>query len=77
MKAMHTPQRISLKWWSISFKLGGRDGQIPIALIEGRVTYIVWPPERWGSVPSQPPAARLVMNNAHALSDSWRGSSFD
>ncbi|XP_022632228.1 mitochondrial inner membrane protease subunit 2-like [Vigna radiata var. radiata] len=30
-------------------------GPIPLALIRGRVTHVVWPPQRIGSVKSTPP----------------------
>eukprot|EP00884_Botryococcus_braunii_P008995 jgi/Botrbrau1/18097/Bobra.0738s0002.1 len=52
-------------------------GCIPIALIEGRVTNIIWPPTRWGRVPCEPPPARVLLNNAGALSDNWRASRHD
>jgi inner membrane protease subunit 2 len=32
-------------------------GPIPLALIEGRVTYILWPPNRMGPVPKRLPVA--------------------
>ena len=47
--------------------------QVPLALIEGRVTHILWPPSRAGRVVARPPPpGRLLVKNAAVLSD-WNG----
>ncbi|PRW56852.1 Mitochondrial inner membrane protease subunit 2 [Chlorella sorokiniana] len=35
-------------------------GPVPLALIEGRVTRVLWPPSRWGTLPPQPSLTRVV-----------------
>lgn len=50
--------------------------QVPIALIEGRVRYIFWPPSRVGRVTSHVPAGRLLVKNDDALTDSSHFGAF-
>ncbi|BDA41476.1 mitochondrial inner membrane protease subunit 2 [Coccomyxa sp. Obi] len=53
-----------------------RFGPVPIALIEGRVRYIFWPPSRVGRVASHVPAGRLLVKNDDALTDSSHFGAF-
>jgi len=43
--------------WVEGSPAGGRDsrewGAVPLALLEGRAAYVVWPPSRWQRVPRQ------------------------
>lgn len=41
--------------------------QVPLALIEGRVPFILWPPSRAGRVESHLPPGRLLVKNDEAL----------
>lgn len=43
--------------------------QVPLALIEGRVTHVLWPPSRMSSVSSFTPPGRLLMKNSFALKE--------
>ena len=43
--------------------------QVPLALIEGRVTHVVWPPSRLSRVPPFNPPGRLLMKNNFALKE--------
>ena len=52
-------------------------GQVPVALIEGRVQYIFWPPSRAGRVDSHVPAGRLLVKNDHAYNDSSQFGAFE
>ncbi|CAL5222586.1 g4976 [Coccomyxa viridis] len=49
-----------------------RYGAVPLALIEGRVPFILWPPSRAGWVPSHLPPGRLLVKNDDALRDPSR-----
>lgn len=45
-------------------------GPVPMALIQGRVEAVVWPPSRMGWVETTPPPMRVVkMNDAQLLGD--------
>lgn len=44
-------------------------GAVPLALIEGRVTHVLWPPSRMSSVSSFTPPGRLLMKNSFALKE--------
>ena len=46
--------------------------QVPLALIEGRVPFILWPPSRAGWVKSRMPPGRLLVKNDEALNDPRR-----
>ena len=46
--------------------------QVPLALIEGRVPFILWPPSRTGWVHSHLPPGRLLVKNDEALRDPSR-----
>ena len=46
--------------------------QVPLALIEGRVPFILWPPSRAGRVKSHMPPGRLLVKNDEALNDPSR-----
>lgn len=35
-------------------------GAVPLALVEGRVSHVLWPPARWGRLPPRPSASRVV-----------------
>ncbi|KAK9908797.1 hypothetical protein WJX75_003046 [Coccomyxa subellipsoidea] len=52
-------------------------GPVPVALIEGRVQYIFWPPSRAGRVDSHVPAGRLLVKNDHAYNDSSQFGAFE
>lgn len=43
--------------------------QVPLALIEGRVSYVLWPPSRISHVESRQPPGRILMQNPAALHD--------
>eukprot|EP00879_Flechtneria_rotunda_P006819 GHRR01007163.1.p1 GENE.GHRR01007163.1~~GHRR01007163.1.p1 ORF type:complete len:169 (+),score=19.12 GHRR01007163.1:226-732(+) len=42
-------------------------GPVSLGLLEGRVTYIVWPPSRMGRLAVQHPAGRLLQTNGLQL----------
>lgn len=44
-------------------------GPVPLALIEGRVTHVLWPPSRLSRVPPIIPPGRLLMKNSFALKE--------
>ena len=41
------------------------DTQLPLALIQGRVTYVVWPPNNWRRVPSEVSKGRVLLKRFH------------
>ena len=41
--------------------------QVPLALIEGRVTHVLWPPSRVRPLKAHNPAGRILMQNPAAL----------
>ena len=43
--------------------------QVPLALIEGRVPFILWPPSRAGRVESHLPPGRLLVKNDEIAMD--------
>jgi hypothetical protein len=43
-------------WNALSLSL-----QVPLALLQGRVSHILWPPQRVGRVESRPPDASRVL----------------
>lgn len=44
-------------------------GPVPLALVEGRVIHVLWPPSRISSVPPVNPPGRLLMKNNFALKE--------
>ena len=48
--------------------------QVPVALIEGSVTHIVWPPSRISKVPAQPMHSRLLAVNMKPYASDRAGS---
>ncbi|KAL3131778.1 hypothetical protein ABBQ38_007495 [Trebouxia sp. C0009 RCD-2024] len=44
-------------------------GPVPLALIEGRVTHVLWPPSRLSRIPPVNPHRRLLMQNSFALKE--------
>lgn len=50
--------------------------QVPLALIEARVTHILWPPSRIQRVQSVMPVGRLLVKNEDALTESSHFGAF-
>ena len=71
-------KRLPSQQWQRAGRLGcqSRVGiawvQVPLALVEGRVPFILWPPSRAGWVRSHLPPGRLLVKNDDALRDPSR-----
>ena len=52
-----------------------RFGAVPLALIEGSLSYVLWPPSKWGRVEAQLPPGRVVAMGSFATTgadeDDW------
>ncbi|GAB4822745.1 hypothetical protein N2152v2_009791 [Parachlorella kessleri] len=50
-------------------------GSVPLALIEGSLSYVLWPPAKWGRVEAQLPPGRVVAMGSFAATsaddDDW------
>lgn len=41
-------------------------GAVPLALLQGRAVAVMWPPSRWGVIPSRLPPGRVVARGGGA-----------